>query len=140
MTGNIWLYLKHFKREENWGDPDKMARSPNGQALLYTLDDFASYVKRNDPGRKVIIHCGVEPRGSGFHPQGSAVDLHVTGTTLWEQFESAIRFPFRGIGLYPTWNSPGLHLDMRPLASGQPRALWACREPGKYLPVTPDLF
>jgi uncharacterized protein YcbK (DUF882 family) len=131
MTENIFQYLKYFTRDEAWGDPDKM-----DHLLLYTLDDLREYVKK-----PIHVHCGFESRGTGgFHPLGLAVDLHIENASLWEQFEAAIRFPFRGIGVYPRWNSPGLHLDMRPLPSGSPRALWACVKPGVYVDVTPSIF
>lgn len=127
---DVFQYLKHFKRDEAWGDPDRM-----DQYLLYTLEDLRGYI--NKP---IHIHCGFEVRQGGWHPKGLAVDLHIGEMSLWSQFLSALRFPFRGIGVYPIWNSPGLHLDMRPLSSGQPRALWACVESGKYVSITPDLF
>lgn len=128
---SVFQYLKYFKPDEAWGDPDKM-----DQYLLYTLEDLREYVKR-----PIVIHCGYQERVTGgFHPKGLAVDLHIDGMSLWEQFESAIRFPFRGIGVYPKWNNPGLHLDMRPLSSGKPRALWACTSPGVYVNITPEIF
>lgn len=50
------------------------------------------------------------PDSRHFH--GRAVDCSVKGLALWDFFLAATRFQFTGIGVYPAWNSPGLHLEM----------------------------
>jgi uncharacterized protein YcbK (DUF882 family) len=52
------------------------------------------------------------------HYLGRAIDgyfFHTTrGDVLWqEQFAFAKQYPWGGIGFYPRWHTPGLHLDTR---------------------------
>jgi uncharacterized protein YcbK (DUF882 family) len=117
---NIWSCLRYFKSTESWGDPEAISGNPAGRVLLYQLDDLRGYV-----GRPIHIHSAYRPGDPGFHGSGCAVDVHIDGLSLWDQFMAAIRFQFSAIGVYPAWNNPGLHLDTRPMASGQPRAMWA---------------
>jgi len=108
MKPNDWKSLQFFTVNENWGDPSKMH-----SLLLYTLDAFRKYV-----GLPVHINCGYSNSGhvtKSMHYVGKAVDLHIKGLNVVDQFLAAERFDaFNGIGLYPHWNNPGLHLDIRP--------------------------
>ena len=81
-----------------------------------------------------IIHVAWEDSGhstdgQGDHRDGAAVDLHFTKVTLLNQFLAAERFPFGGIGIYPYWNNPGLHLDIRNVVRG---ARWWRDKDGSY--------
>lgn len=115
--------FKHFSRQEKWGDPDAMKES-----ILYELDKLRDYV-----GLPVVIRCGWENRTSGYHPFGTAVDMHIEGMPPIDQFIAASRFGFRGIGVYPWWSSPGLHLDMGSRDGQKHKALWGSPEKGKYV-------
>jgi hypothetical protein len=121
MQKNQWKEFKSFSEFENWGDPEKMNYS-----LIAGLQELRNFV-----GREIVIHYGFEKRdGQGWHPKGRAVDLHIVSMHPIEQFIAASRFRvFTGIGTYLWWNSPGLHLDNRPLRQ---RSIWGSLAPKKY--------
>jgi len=74
------------------------------------------------------------------HYQGRAADLHIAHLPLSIQFYYAIRAGFRGIGVYPYWNSPGLHCDVRALKDGYPVAMWYRDIEGKYHTVDEHIY
>lgn len=124
MTPQQWARIRHFSPTEKWGDPARM-----NFELLQALVRLRQYVKR-----RIIVHCGYDDRPTGYHPKGRAVDLHIEGLHPMEQFLAAQRFKdFSGIGVYLWWNSPGLHLDNRPLRFGEPRAIWGSTGPRQYV-------
>ena len=126
MTSELWDNIRYFKPTDNFGDPFKMNVS-----LIFALDRLREYV--NKP---IIIHCGYEERDKkSWHTEGLAVDLHIKGLGLIDQFLAASRFDmFNGIGIYKCWRNPGLHLDNRPHKSKRDfDARWICLEQGKYL-------
>lgn len=124
MKPNDWKLLKYFSINENWGDPNKM-----DPVLMFTLDEFRHFV--NKP---IVVHCGWEASGhseNSLHYQGKAVDIHVEGMHVLDQYLAAERFDsFNGIGIYgpDVWKNPGLHLDTRPLIKKiAADSRWACR-------------
>jgi uncharacterized protein YcbK (DUF882 family) len=122
----MWEQIRHFTPAEKWGDPYAMDLD-----LVLALDQL-----REDTGRRVVVHCGREDRPSGWHPTGRAVDIHINGMDLVDQYLAAERYPaFTGIGVYPWWNNPGLHLDTRPLETGQQGARWGSTGEGVYVPM-----
>lgn len=125
-----FIDLIHFKPEEfgdGWGKLDIV--------LLLALDSLRSLI-----GVPVVIHKEgiVSSRAASpdsQHPHGRAVDCHAVGISLAEFWLVAERFPvFRGIGIYPFWANPGLHLDTRPTVL---RKRWWRDSDGRYHPVTP---
>ena len=109
----IWNRLKHFNKNERWGDPWRM----NG--LLLLLTDAI----RDEMGAKFIIHFG----NAGKHISGSQ---HYPGNAEDGHFETDISYYSQilrlenvlkglqvesrvGLGLYPVWLHPGFHLDVR---------------------------
>jgi uncharacterized protein YcbK (DUF882 family) len=128
MTPNDWALVRNFRPNgdaDKFGDPMKMDRE-----LIFTLDAFRDYV-----GRPILVHCGYEerPGNKGYHPLGMAVDIHIEGMHVIDQFIAASRISaFRGIGVYPFWNNPGLHLDTRQSPRGE-TARWARDAAGNYV-------
>jgi hypothetical protein len=65
-----------------------------------------------------------------MHYMGKAVDCVIRDAAtrqpfpIVEQFLMALGWCWSGIGFYPHWHSPGLHLDTRPVTRMMPRALW----------------
>ncbi len=112
-----WAATRGFSEREAWGDPYRMDRN-----LIVGLIEWRDRIRKDFPGAQVIIHCGYQERVSGGeHPKGRAVDLHVTRCPLVDAFLLAERVGrFGGIGIYPSWNSPGLHLD-----TGQAGRRWS---------------
>jgi uncharacterized protein YcbK (DUF882 family) len=132
MTFMDWEQLTHFKpvgTQDRWGNPNLMDRE-----LLFALEDLRNYT-----GRAIHIHCGYDKRDTpSWHEHGKAVDLHIEGLSVIDQFIAASRIDsFNGMGLYFWWNNPGLHLDTRP-KTGQHmvNALWLSPTRGKYIPLT----
>ena len=131
MTPHQWATIRFFTSNEKWGDPAKM-----DYELLQELVRLRAYVNR-----KVIIHCGYDDRPTGWHPKGRAVDLHIEGLHPMEQAIAASRFKgFSGLGVYLWWNSPGIHVDNRPLRYGEPRAVWGSTGDKLYVPFDLDFF
>lgn len=121
----IWQRLKHFSKNENWGNPDKM----NG-LLLITLDEI-----RDRCDNRIIIHCGTQGQHveNSRHYTGDAVDFHVENMSLKNSYSIILNVfeDFQivnktGLGIYLDWKNQGFHLDLRP---GKGR--WA-RIEGKY--------
>lgn len=114
MKGNkMWDHLKHFNRNEKWGDPDRI----NG-LLLLTLDKLREMINR-----PFVIHNAYSLSGHSEKSQhyiGNAVDFHIenadfrlacnTMITCLSDLQIAHKV---GLGIYPDWNCPGFHLDVR---------------------------
>jgi len=125
MTNKDWESIRYFTKDEKWGDPLKM-----NLHLLLMLDAL-----RGHTGAPFIIHCGFESSGHAAESQhylGRAVDFHATGISLADLFTYSMKFDFRGVGIYPGWNNPGLHLDVRRGGSYIPKVCWWRDEAGEY--------
>lgn len=128
MTKKQWEQIKNFSPEENWSDPYKM-----NFGLLKRLDALREFISH-----PIIIHCGYSERGhteNSQHYLGKAVDFHVNGVSLINQYLAAERFMFTGIGIYPDWNNPGLHCDVRCKDNESSQDRWVNLNK-KYLPLT----
>jgi len=110
----IWQRLKHFTKDENWGDPDKI----NGYLLL-CIDAI-----RDIYGKSFVIHCGYDKDGHALaseHYKGNAIDFHIEDDIpLYNQVMKFMKIVADlqllekvGVGIYPNWNSPGFHFDVR---------------------------
>jgi len=125
----IWDKLQHFSRNENWGEPNRV--SP---LLLLTLEALREWT-----GWPIVIHCAYATSGHSprsFHYQGLAVDFHFeTGVPYPRQIDYVLGFldnsgfgvlagelararwfnfgQMCGLGIYPDWECPGFHLDVR---------------------------
>lgn len=119
-----WNMIRHFNEHEKWGNPNEI-----NPILVNTLDNL-----REEIGHPIIIHAGYENRiGISQHPLGNAVDCHCEGVGLVDFFLYASRYSaLKGIGIYPLWDPPGLHLDVR---HSYNRATWGCMERKKYIPL-----
>lgn len=130
MAAVGWRHVQpHFSAHENWGDPDKI-----DARLVFTLWDIREYT-----GRKIIIHCGYEPRRKpSWHTSYQAVDIHIDGLHVADQFLVCSRYAvFTGLGTYSWWVNPGIHGDSRPHAlKNRPEARWISPSPRIYLPLT----
>ena len=61
-----------------------------------------------------------------------AADIVIKKLTLQEMFQLAAFCGFRGIGVYPFWNTPGIHVDTRPW---EHIATWMRNQKGTYIAV-----
>lgn len=114
------------------------------------MDDY-----RGSLGSPVVIlvaydEGGHEPDSAHYarpgEPWSMAVDCYAPKVPLVDQWLTAERFDFRGIGLYPWWRReiqpgvyeriPGLHLDIRPrLEHPTVGRRWTRDEQGVYHPL-----
>lgn len=126
------LIKPEFNSQENWGDPSSIDRH-----LLLII-----YCIRCDLKFPMSIHCGVEPRKSGFHPLKKAVDFHfICDLELESQYtilegylENKGWDKLVGLGVYPDWNYPGFHLDTRGI-----KARWGRINKSEYVTITEAL-
>lgn len=128
MTTTEWEQMNHFSPDENWGDPTEMSFN-----LLKRLDALREFC-----GNPIVIDCGYATNGhtkNSQHYLGKAADFHIVGVSLINQYLLAERFNFGGIGVYPGWNNPGLHCDVRYKDEEQPQDRWA-RINGRYVILT----
>ena len=118
-----WSTIKYFKPSE-FSQPDKM-----NTELIKALDEY-----RRLCGKPVIIHSSFREGDKGQHGLGNAVDIHVKGISLIDAYLLAEKTGlFNGIGVYSWWNNKGLHLDVRPLQAGKPKARWASDRTNNYI-------
>ena len=97
---NVNIQLKYFKEREfnNFGKMDI--------DFLKTLDEFREFA-----GKPIIIHSDYRDN-SERHKSGQAVDIRIVGFDVLDMYFLAEKFgKFKGIGIYPNWNNPGLHID-----------------------------
>lgn len=131
----VWRYLKHFKPEE-FRYPDKI--NPDALRLLDAMRDSI------DGLGIITINADYDEHGhapNSWHYRGRAFDLVIRDAETHEplqvikQLLIALRFKWNGVGVYPYWRAPGLHLDIRPLASTDRRAMWWRDKEGNYRPI-----
>lgn len=121
-----WEKIRYFKPSE-FNYPYKMS-----EELIIALDALREYVDK-----PIIIHSDYRPGDSGQHGKGLAVDIHIKNMHVIDQFLCAERMGlFKGIGVYPRWNNPGLHLDVREGKS----ARWGCWQSPIYVPLDMPFF
>ena len=136
MTEHDISQLKNFSILEK----DIFRRAIFGDAfiisadLMMMADDMVTFAKQEYPGAYCIVHDinRGEHSENSLHYQGKAIDLHMGGMTLGQTARIAMRYFFGGIGLYPGWNNPGLHLDVR-----LDPTTWIQRS-GEYIYTWPD--
>jgi len=62
-----------------------------------------------------VIHCITtgKHKENSYHYSGDAIDGHFQGLTLLQTYITLSRAGFTAIGIYPEWEHPGVHLDIR---------------------------
>lgn len=133
-----WSGIRHFEKEEFGDHWAKM-----NAHFLILLDTF-----RHEVGFPFHLTASFATSGhseNSWHYKGRAVDGFFARPDTHERLSMehhllyALRSPFTGIGLY-LWseNGPFLHLDNRPLFSGEMRKIWVCRKKGVYENLKPE--
>ena len=122
MTEKFWEKIKHFTPDENWGDVDKV-----NPYLIIALDAL-----RDAVGKPIVIHNAYATKGhseTSMHYVGEAADIHIVGISLVDAYLAVEKLGlFNGIGVYRSWNNPGIHVDLR-----QKPARWGQNEAGVYV-------
>ena len=124
MLLDSWKQIVHFIPGE-FDDPDFPGSGLQIDALLVmSLDKLRMTI-----GCKILPHWKVggcvDIKGTHGHTQNSyqrldrgakACDFHIeTLMGLREQYNHVCRAGFGGIVVYPWWNNPGFHVDIRPI-------------------------
>lgn len=132
-----WTRVRHFRRDEWRMDPEAIL-----PATVYLLDEM-----REAAGRPIVIHVAADDDRRAHVPGSShyatefapatAVDFHIVGMPLLDQWLLAERFPWRGLGIYPFWANPGLHCDLRPVGREHQQMghRWWRDAEGRYRPI-----
>ena len=92
--------------------------------LLLLMSAVRAEFRRLDPTCRIIIHAGYATSGhsdGSQHYQGNAADFHIeTSIPYHVQIDRMLNILMRlqvadrvGLGIYPDWNNPGFHLDVR---------------------------
>ena len=121
MNEQGWSLLRYFNPEEKneAGNPAFPTPYLMESEVMFRLDHMRHVV-----GKPFIVHCSYEIRKSGQHPLGMAVDGHFVGMTVIEQYLTAEQFGFGGLGFYPYWNNPGIHVDSREIHGYEKASRW----------------
>ena len=130
-----WDVIKWFKPSERWGSDqvsNEEALTRIEPELIHKLDLF-----RETIGLPIHVNNAVR-NDQGTHGRGQAADIVIgNGIPVVDQFLLAEKSGlFSGIGVYPFWNRPGLHVDIRNLDPGQPGARWARNSQGVYVALS----
>lgn len=120
-----------YKYFTDKGDPKLNGIWNMNRGFMRFLDEF-----RKQLGHPIHIHAGYATEGhspNSLHYKGMAVDCSCPSLTLRDFYNAACNFQhnrrnFGAIGVYPYWNSQGLHLDFRTNS-----IKWIRDEKGKYL-------
>ena len=105
--------LDHFKSKgfSTWGAKLQVARMKF--SFMKKLQRFRSLI-----GRPVFYNCLTEGKHAknSSHYRAEAADIRIggKGKINWNNMlQCAVEAGMKGIGYYPNWNTPGLHLDDR---------------------------
>lgn len=124
MNTTDWSKVKHFKPSEFGEHADKM-----NPLLIYSLDAL-----RKSAGCPIKINCAYRPGDDKEHGKGNAVDIVIGKLSVMDQFFMAEKTRlFTGIGIYPYWNTPGIHVDIRELKPNEHGARWGRNAAGVYV-------
>lgn len=119
-----WSKVKWFKPYEFGEHADKI-----DPLLVYSLDALRDFVKR-----PIRINSAYRPGDDGQHGLGKAADIVIAGLGCIDAFFVAERTRlFTGIGVYPFWHLPGIHVDVRDLKANEHGARWGRNKDGVYV-------
>lgn len=108
--------LEYFSPKE-FGYPHKM-----NSITLFELDRMRGEEGKH-AGIIITINSDFRPDDKRSHGSGLAIDLVIRDKEtkeplpVLEQFFIAARYNWKGIGMYPFWDTPGIHVDMQGLCA-----------------------
>ncbi len=121
-----WEAVQNFTIQEL--NPKGLPLSPEIEYNLGTLAEGLQHLRdfaNRALNRPIAIHVNAGYAKNGHssrsqHYRGLAADIVIYDRErdripIWEQYQIAVRHGlFRGIGVYPYWHRPGLHVDLGP--------------------------
>jgi len=102
--------------------------------ILDAMIERANYVMQ----WKFHINSSYREGDPKSHGKGQAIDGYFykdvpSDVPLADQLIFALQFNWKGIGYYPHWNTPGIHIDNRDgIAWTKRRAIWRREKNGQY--------
>jgi len=132
----LWNQIEGFNENEPWGQPEKM----NGLAVMLLAHIRQWFRNKHGESVTIVLHCGYEETGHASDSQhawklrdhksrmvggtiGNAEDFHFKGLdhlTFSQQASEMLEclgdlqvLSVVGLGIYPTWNTKGFHVDVR---------------------------
>jgi hypothetical protein len=123
--------ILHFKPKEIPGWENMEAETIERLDTMRHLDGKAL-------GWYFIVNSAHREGDTGMHGKGKAIDGAMIDRATREplplihQYMIASRHGWGGIGLYPYWDRPGLHLDTRIHLPYERHARWWRDEQGRY--------
>jgi hypothetical protein len=102
----LWQRIKWFTPAEFGRDYNKVEFD-----LVVMLDRLRTLI-----GAPITIKGAFATTGhskKSQHYLGRAADINIKGVSLLDAFNAAVKIGFTGIGVYPFWRTPGLHVDIR---------------------------
>lgn len=133
----LFEQIEGFNENEAWGDPSKV----NGLAVMLLEKVRQWFINKYDEQVRVVLHCAYEVSGHSPDSQHSwrlrdhksqfkggvlcnAIDFHIGGLPPEITFNQQVSDMLEclgdlqvisavGLGIYPTWNNQGFHLDVR---------------------------
>lgn len=133
-----WTKVAHFKPQEWVKDP----------RLIHPEAVYLADAIREHTGWPMIIHFGYDPTGHSEDPPSLhylqkdgfawAFDFHFMDPSLLEAWLELERWKdIGGLGIYPWWQNPGFHIDIR---RGPRRGRWWRDQNGQYQAVNRDFL
>ena len=124
---------------------DSLLRDPDGTRmdvlLMQTLDAWREKVGspfhvtsgyRSQDLQDELLAGGKTQTKLSAHTLGKAVDGYFKKTPIWQAFLDAIRYNFKGVGLYPFTIPPIIHVDIHDRGE-KVKALWIVTADQRYL-------
>lgn len=122
-----------FFRPSEFDYPNQMNR------VVLNLLDYMRGKEGEHQNIIITINSDFRPGDPKAHGMGLAVDIVIRDAEtkqplpVLEQFFMALCYNWRGVGMYPFWKEPGIHVDMRNYEEHNNRkALWWKDAEGKY--------
>ena len=130
---NIKIEKRDYKDRNLW--TEKVIKNTDS-SIVFFMDDFEQYLRHNGyRDLEVVYHCFADESGhvgtsrhyairdekGNIKRLADAVDFHIKGNIGYLEkrdiivrfLESKGMFAKVGFGLYPNWNNPGFHIDLR---------------------------
>jgi len=136
-----WSKVPNFTQDE-FDYPNEIVADVLYMLQTMRTNENRRSVQRGGHGIIITINSDYRLGDPGQHGKGRALDVVIRDARTREplpitmQFWMAQFYLWTGIGMYPYWKEPGLHLDLKPVSPiYSRRRTWCRQEDGKYIAV-----